>query len=391
MDNLPAHSPLGASSAERWMNCPGSVALIDALRGSGQYEEDDPDYRRDGTQAHALAAHCLQSGIGAGEALLEAEWDALDMEMVNAVQVYLDYVRVLPGDHYCEVKVHRPELHPLFYGTMDFASVARITDWAEFVDYKHGAGVIVEAGKAVGDNPQLSYYAYGMIAEKFDDYPDDMPIKLTICQPRAAHADGSTRSMETTAGEIRQWAHDTLRPAMDRAMHERYLSMGEWCRFCPAKIVCPAMRGLMKQTIELKAEALSDETLSTAYQQVDAIKMVIKAIEEEVKRRMIEQQRELPGLKVVLGRVNRIWKDGAEKALQAAFGAAAYSDPKLKSPKMIEDAFGTHGKEAAAEFGFKPRGGYTIALSGDSRAAAKIETVEDRNAGFLAHIKEAAE
>ncbi|MBO8865195.1 DUF2800 domain-containing protein, partial [Staphylococcus aureus] len=29
--NKPLHSPLGASSADRWIHCPGSVALIKAL------------------------------------------------------------------------------------------------------------------------------------------------------------------------------------------------------------------------------------------------------------------------------------------------------------------------------------------------------------------------
>lgn len=31
-EQRPAHSPLGASSAERWMNCPGSVALLKDLK-----------------------------------------------------------------------------------------------------------------------------------------------------------------------------------------------------------------------------------------------------------------------------------------------------------------------------------------------------------------------
>ena len=41
----PAHSPLGASSAERWMNCPGSTALIKVLTLP---ETDEPDYRANG-------------------------------------------------------------------------------------------------------------------------------------------------------------------------------------------------------------------------------------------------------------------------------------------------------------------------------------------------------
>jgi len=59
---LPKHSALGASSAERWMNCSGSVALIHALKSGEGYVEHNPNYRRDGVEAHALAAHCLAEG-----------------------------------------------------------------------------------------------------------------------------------------------------------------------------------------------------------------------------------------------------------------------------------------------------------------------------------------
>src|ERR1700737_4068962 len=48
LQTLPEHSPLGASSAERWMNCSGSVALIAALKTGGAPEEAEPDYRTDG-------------------------------------------------------------------------------------------------------------------------------------------------------------------------------------------------------------------------------------------------------------------------------------------------------------------------------------------------------
>ena len=53
MDFPSGHSPLGASGAERWMECPGSTALLSQLDLG---ETDDPDYRVDGTTAHAGAA-----------------------------------------------------------------------------------------------------------------------------------------------------------------------------------------------------------------------------------------------------------------------------------------------------------------------------------------------
>src|ERR1700676_5554275 len=133
---LPEHSPLGASSAERWINCPGSVALIHAIKTGETPEEDDPHYRRDGVQAHALAAHCLGNDTDAWEGA--DQYLGLTEDMMSAVQVYLDFVRKLPGrDRYTELKMHRPEFHQSAFGTMDFAALMATVNEADFVDYKH--------------------------------------------------------------------------------------------------------------------------------------------------------------------------------------------------------------------------------------------------------------
>lgn len=386
---LPEHSPLGASSAERWMNCSGSVALAQALRGSGLYEDDDPDYRRDGTQAHSLAAFCFENRITAGEAMGEAEFPALDIEMVSAVQVYLDYANNLPGRHYIETRVQRPEFHELFYGTLDFVAFSIHTNFVEFIDYKHGAGVAVEAE----DNKQLRYYAFGEIGEDHELYPDDQPIKLTICQPRLDHPDGSVRSVMTTAGAIRAWAYNELRPAMDRVQDDRFLSIGDWCRFCPAKLVCPAMINLLDEFASTAVnEEMSDELLAKRFEQWEAVKMMGKALVAEAQKRVVTKGTYTgTALKSVRAKVNRVWKEAAEAAIVAKFGDSAYSERKLLSPKQAEDTLGDAGKEAVAEWAYKPQGGFTVALAKDKRAEAKPASPEERFAASLQHMREAAE
>ncbi len=95
------------------------------------------------------------------------------------------------------------------------------------------------------DNPQLKYYAFGFIeADGADIHPDDEVVTLTIVQPRVPwHPDGVIRSWDTTAGELRKWAYDELLPAMQAAERkDGGFQLGDWCRFCPAKLLCPAMR-----------------------------------------------------------------------------------------------------------------------------------------------------
>ena len=91
MTNLPAHSPLGASGASRWMKCPASPSLS---KGWGNTESE---FARQGTIAHALAALCLETGddawqhIGSNASLFEG-YD-VDADMAVAVQDYLTAVR----------------------------------------------------------------------------------------------------------------------------------------------------------------------------------------------------------------------------------------------------------------------------------------------------------
>lgn len=359
---LPAHSPLGASSAERWLNCPGSVTLIDLLRSSPGYVEEDPDYRRDGTEAHALAAYCLETDIDAWEASAEEQFPALTADMMDAVQVYLDFVRSIPGIRRIEWRVHRPELHPLFYGTLDcviFEGVGVI----HVIDYKHGVGVVVDAE----ENPQLKYYGYGVVGDDgLGKWKPDTPVKLTIVQPRGYHPDGDIRTWETTVGEIRRWAEEELRPAMEATKDLDYLALGEWCRFCPAKLVCPAFDNLGR-----KALAGTEITYAEAQQ----LKMLVKAIEERDFRRLMEgADPQEVGAKLVAKRADRIWKDAAP--IEQKFGDDAWQPKALRSPAQIEKLPG--GKDFVAEYAYKPATGYSVATLDDKRMAVKPQTPEEK-------------
>lgn len=354
-DVLPEHSPLGASSAERWMNCPGSVTLISALKASPDYVEDDPDYRRDGTQAHALAAHCLEADIDAWERD-ETQFPELTAEMLGAVQEYLDFVRQQEGKRYIEQRVHAPAFHADMYGTLDCVLHAGGGP-VHFIDYKHGAGVVVDAER----NPQLMYYAFGWLCAG-NLISLEGAVKLTIVQPRAFHPDGTIRTWETTVGEIRRWAEEELRPAMDATADADYLDMGQHCRFCPAKLVCPAFEGLARR-------ALSGVRIS--YDEAQQLKMLIRAVEEKAYADLMAgKSPEEVGAKLVNKRSIRIWKENAP--VVDTFGDDAWKPKDLRSPAEIEKL--PNGKHFVAEYAYMPENGYTVASLFDKKAAVKPKT-----------------
>lgn len=393
----PEHSPLGASSAERWMKCPGSVALAKAL---GPREDGDADYRVEGQTAHSLAAYCLERGLDAWEAM--GEFPVADMEMASAVQVYLDYCRSrTPKRRMIEHPVEHPAFHPQMYGRLDCVDIDPEPGVAlEMMDYKHGVGVLVD----VEGNVQERYYVFALISGQkwpadLDRLEDMARIKLTIVQPRGFHPDGPIRSWMVTAGEVRNWAYNELHPAMERA-GELDFKMGEHCRFCPAKdaLVCPEQRKLAsdaalvgneltKPLDQFNLADVDDEWLGAWYARLSLLDMFKKAIRDETDRRC-KAGKTVPGAKLVFAKVDRAWKPDAVAIvdpdfpddvqpgrLEQLFGAEAWEPRKLRSPASIEGIPG--GKEFCAEWASKPKAGLTVAPLSDKRTAQTPLTNEE--------------
>lgn len=369
----PAHSKLGGSSAKRWMNCPGSVDLI---ARHPPPEDSGSEYAAEGTQAHALAAHCLENDLDAWEAL--ADYPLLSFDDVGAIQSYLDYVRSLPGRRDIEVSFHRPELHEHYYGTVDAAvySATGGTDIVlEVVDFKFGQGVYVPAV----DSEQLLYYAAGYIAGDFDFWPDEGTVRLTVVQPRLDWSGDTIRSWDTTVKAIKDWLSFACLPAMHRVSMDSdapdEFNIGDWCQFCPAKLYCPAQQDALTALEELRQRVQSpsdmpDETLGMLFEMAEKVKGYQKAVRDEVQRRMMNRGN-VPGIKLVAGKADRVWKDEAEARLTYAYKEAAFVT-KLVSPAQAEKLPG--GKDFVAEWAYKPEVSPTIALASDPRTAVELPT-----------------
>ena len=360
----PAHSPLGASGAERWMNCPGSVALLKQLYIPE--ETDEPDYRSEGTTAHEAAAHCLKTGEETFELIgRQFEKHKVSQEMADAIGMYVRECLSLiaSGDTVLiEQGIAAPDFHPDFYGTVDFSVFKATTKTLYIRDFKYGIGIAVDAE----DNPQLMYYAYGLLRRN----PEAEEIDMGIVQPRAFHPDGPIRAWRITAKDLCAWAEETLLPSMIATAMESDLDAGSWCRFCLAKLVCPlqeALFGAATTADPKKLIELTDGSLGRSYQYIAAVKQYIKALEEEVFRRLMGGA-PIEGTKLVNKKANRVWKPEAENILMVTFGDRAYEPASLKSPaeiaKMGEDA-----KALVTQYAYTPQSDLTVALASDRRAA----------------------
>jgi len=371
----PVHSPLGASSAERWMQCPASVRL-----GYGVPDEES-EYAAEGTLAHDVAARCLRHGW---DAWSQMATNGVNKEMADAVQVYLDDIRyrykfelddLENGDYaFIEHQFHCPSIHEFFYGQADFGYIDKEKRTLDIHDYKHGAGIVVD----VINNPQIMYYACGIL-EEFNLWIEIDKVNLHIAQPRGFHFDGPLRQWSISTEELGVWLEETLVPAMETALESEWTASGEHCRFCPArKLACPQLECDMDEmeefmlnlnlTIQGKdaANQLSDAQVGRFLELFDVAKIVQKAALTTAFARMTNGG-DIPGRKLVKKRSNRDWKEGATEALVNQFGVHAHTMPVLKSPANIDKMPG--GTELTARYAHKPDAGLSVANDGDPRLA----------------------
>lgn len=376
-----SHSLLGASGMSRWVACPGSVRLQRAF--PAEYSRTS-EFAAVGTLAHSVAERALRGQRDAWEFHGEtAEVDGIecvvDDAMIDHVQTFIDAVRGLTGPHdlaFYEVPVDLSDYHPSLWGTADVVILHRTSAKARFrsmsvVDLKYGEGVAVSA---VGNN-QLRYYAaaawHTLGAREDIDLDHCESARMMIVQPRIEQDGAAVVSEDVMlTDDLGEWIEAVLLPAVKATEAEDApLVAGDHCRFCPSAINCPVLRGAYDDfdTAEAAGEdisALGEPALAQRVERIDAVKRYIRALESETFNRL-SAGKDVPGFKLVEKRTNRVWKDGAEEAVKAAFGDEAMAPAAVKPLTQIEKLEG--GREFVQEWAYKPQGGLTFAPVSDNR------------------------
>jgi len=391
------HSFIGASGISRWSACPGSVNLQKKLAALGALPDTGSEFADLGTAAHEIAARALSSGQDAweffGHKVKVANKDyEVDAEMIENVQVFLDAVRGCMGDHdtlMIETPVSMPDYSPDLRGTADAIVLHRHGPEKAIyaftiLDLKYGEGVAVEGA----GNEQLRYYAAAAWFTLGDRASAVSMVTMKIVQPRIDHELGPVRGEALTVHQLGEWLEERLLPAVKRTQNPGAPCVpGDYCQFCPVALYCAEVRGPFAEMVagaealpedekddpELFKPMTSDE-LGRLTEMIPRVKRFIKALEKEVFVRLRDGG-EVPGFKLVEGRSDRTWREGADDLLKAAFGDDAFNEPKLRSPAQIEK-LGPEGKSFVVENAYKPPGGLTFAPVSDRRAAVAARTAD---------------
>lgn len=398
------HAILGASSAARWISCPGSVREIAALPESERSKTSI--YADEGTAAHTLAERCLRNGIVPGDYIEKMDipgklqdWP-VTQEMAEAVQVYLDEVEYHldrfkgPAEALVERSV-QPILRDDMWGTAD---VIIHEQYGELVviDFKYGKGIVVETDW----NDQMMYYGLGALREI--GYDDVSTVTLVVVQPRADHHDGPVRRWTCGKDVLMEFA-DQLEAAAEATKDpDALLKAGSHCRFCPVVPTCPAQRELRLQTAVTDFESLpaviehptehvklpdprDPDELGRAMQVVSLLDFWCKEVRSMV-RTQLESAQEVRGYKLVRTKANRAWtdEDDLKRRLgnMRGVGVDDIYTRKLKSPAQIEKikALGARPKDRkawVAKHAHNPEGGLAVVPESDSRDAVEAPLLTD--------------
>jgi len=373
------HSPIGASSATRWMHCPGSVRMNKDKKSTSSR------FASEGTAAHTLCEMCLRSGndpffyINTKIIADDIEF-IVDEEMVDAVQMYVDTINadISEGTELLVENGFKLEhLHPMLWGTND-ACVFQEFGVLRVYDFKYGKGIAVDAK----DNSQLKYYAIGAL----DSMCDCVAVELVIIQPRARHADGPIRRWMTTPDEIVHFGIELKEAALETENPDAALHHGDWCGFCPSLGSCPAVKKKNMEVAKLDfapltnddfapVKELDNEDISAIMRAEDLFKKWLKAVAAEAMNRANSGQ-EIPRCKLVRSVTRRKWVDEkvVGRKLHELLGEDAYVNKLItltQAEKKMKGRFEdpAEAAEALRPLWEKPKGGTILVPEEDKRAA----------------------
>lgn len=359
---MTAHARLGASSAHRWMACPGSVLLTaDMPNTSSAFAEE-------GTRAHDLAELCLRNNMDSTDLPDSDEWAQYPQDMREHVQTYIDYVRAVAfetgGELFIEQRVDYSEYVPGGFGTAD--AIILSDNELIVIDLKYGAGVAVYAE----GNKQAMLYSLGAYLEHELTH-DIERIRNVIVQPRInSHIDEHDVSVD----ELLAFA-ETARQCASLALKEDApLVPGEsQCRWCLAKAVCRARaeKNLATARAEFdepmpKPAKLDIDEIAELLPKLDDLTAWAKDIKEYALQLAVTGA-SIPNHKVVAGRSVRKWKQSAIDVIAELPESDKLFERKLVGIGKAEKVLGK-SSELIAELTEKPDGKPTLVPASDKRA-----------------------
>lgn len=392
------HSRFSPSHADAWMDCPGSIPLVESLIKAGTIVPFTGNvYTREGSAAGKLFERALKGDGVVRHAAAKIDGFAA-RPMVRPLQDMVDYVYSLKARMPASAVLQSEKWLPIAClgagagGTPDASLRSRKR--LHIVDLKWGQGVVVHAR----ENKQMGLYALGELQNMG---PPDRgridKVTLHILQPRAQDEPSVWRAPFDWLDDLERRARVAIKAV--ESGNAKLNPSEKACQWCQAKAHCPALaakaaetaRVTFKEFIKPIAGEIVDKTTKSRQQLIAAdvralttaqvgallshrrlVELWLSALEERVTIEL-DAGRKVPGWKRVEGRTQRTWRD--ERRTIAAFrtmklGIDDYMPRKLIGITAAAELIPSKRREAfLSKLTSKPTGQPTIAPESDPRPA----------------------
>lgn len=268
------NAPLAPSSAPRWEQCAGSVAL------AARYPEDDTPESLAGTAAHWAAfevASCRQVDVG----VIAPNGVVLTEEMCDGADIYAETIAARmtsTSSLNLETTIPCKTIHEHCWGTPDAWIVDRASRRLTVLDYKFGHRLIdpFEAW-------QLVAYTSGIIDLLDLTGLDDQhwTVRLAIIQPRGYHRDGPVRCWDIRMSDLRPYFNRLATSAAAAMEPGATCTAGPECDYCPGRHACETLQRSAYRVADLASASvpldLSDDAMARELQLLQRSADLLKA------------------------------------------------------------------------------------------------------------------
>ena len=348
-----AHSLIiGSSSADRAINCPGSIALVRQMppKPASKYAEE-------GTKLHSAIEIKIDGGDISHFDLTEDQHAKLDyciraldeidpkQEMIYNLETKVEFtgVKALEG----------------VFGTADL--LGRIGKRAVVLDWKFGDGVAVDAE----ENMQGLFLGAAALRSAPWVFEGATEVEIIIVQPPV------TRRWVTTIERLKQFELQLIETVKLGAQPDAPLTAGDHCRWCAAKPVCPKMTGAVDRALKVSLENLPAEQIGAYLKNAELLEKWIEDL-RALAQQMLEKNTPVPGYKLVNKRATRQWVDPGKASvalLDLGLSQTEILKQELISPAQAEKVLKKSKLKLPDDLVAAVSTGTTIASESDPRPA----------------------
>ena len=353
---------VGGSTAKRVINCPGSVALVQKMPPKLGGDAAD-----EGTLCHNAMATLLEDPSLEIKSVLGVKYndqtlteDLIDEKIIPAMAALTEIDPDGDMEYQIEAHVNFGKLLPNVFGSADL--IGRIDDRAIILDWKFGRGAV-----DVEENEQLLFYAAAAMRTKGLEwaFAGVETVEMVIVQPPAV------KRWTTTVARVKQFERDLVHAVTASQNAAAPLKVGDHCRYCPAKPICPQMTGAAERALKVQIKELDPAKIGEYLATADLVEKWISDL-RDLALQILESGEPVPGYKLVPKRAMRQWVD-EDKAYFAlsklGVDRSELVETALLSPAKVEKILKKSKLSLPDDIVVSVSSGTTIAPESDPRSA----------------------